>query len=1081
MYDHVKVLKGSSDNVIWFSVDNSLFHDLLLFGAVYIPPESSSYSSMSIFDDIENDIINLNSDNKYRICLLGDFNAHTSDANDFVCINEHICDAFSLDDITRQSLHKSLLEDLGITTSRHSLDKSKINNYGTRLLSLCKSLDIHIANGRLHKDKNIGALTCKNTSIVDYCIMSPELFSYVSDFEILPFDPLLSDVHNGITVNFISKPLKHHIVENEVNSVQKPKWVNENRDLFVNSINAESLLNMEQKILNISAMEPENINQLTVDSLVSDCNKLLLDAASGANMLSTISHKKSCSKKVKKPWFNRDCFLKRKEYFKARNSHWRFKSAENRNNLIRSSKAYKKEINKQYNIYRKDFISKLKSLRTKDPKSYWSLLNKSSVNSKSVTSKIALETFYDHFKGLNTANNDQDDFNFNIENVDINNNFELNRAFSNDEVLHAIRSLKNNKSCGNDLILNEFLKCASEKMLNVFCSLFNIIFDTGLVPEVWTEGIICPIYKNKGDANNPDNYRGITVLSCFGKLFTAVLNLRLNNYLENMSLLCEEQTGFRKGYSTMDHTFNLKCLMDLYLHRNKQLFCAFIDYKKAFDSVNRTALWQKLLQQNINGKMLKLIHSMYSNAKSCVRQNSRLSAYFYSNVGVRQGENLSPILFALFLNDLVEFISRGYDGLTDITEAVHLLCDTDDIEVYFKLYLLLYADDTVILAESKEQLQAALNSMYLYCQTWKLEVNPSKTKVVVFSKRKINEKPVFTYNGENLVVVDDFVYLGVTFTYNGTFTKHKNCLLEQGRKAMFSVLKKIRKLNLPVDIQLQMFDCMVGPILLYGAEVYGYDKSDILESLFLQFYKIILCFKKCTPNTVLYGELGRYPADILVKSRIIGFWKRLICSKQDKISYTLYKLLHTMHTRHFYFSKWIDCVQNTLNHCGFSEFWINQYVPENCCLSKMVKTRLIDQYKQNWFNSAYDLSKCLNFRVFKTIHGFEEYLTNLPNDLRIAYSRFRCINHKLPIEKGRFTGIARDDRICNLCNSAKLGDEYHYIFECSFFKNERRKFIPIHFVRKHNTQKYHDLFNTKDFHNLLRLAKFCKIILTHFK
>ena len=103
---------------------------------------------------------------------------------------------------------------------------------------------------------------------------------------------------------------------------------------------------------------------------------------------------------------------------------------------------------------------------------------------------------------------------------------------------------------------------------------------------------------------------------------------------------------------------------------------------------------------------------------------------------------------------MVAFISKGFDGLFDITQAVHLLCDNEDIEVYFKLYFLLYADDTVVLAKSKEQLLAALNSMYLYCQTWKLEVNPSKTKVVIFSKKRVKENPVFTYNGENIAVVD---------------------------------------------------------------------------------------------------------------------------------------------------------------------------------------------------------------------------------------------------------------------------------------------------------------------------------------
>ena len=114
-----------------------------------------------------------------------------------------------------------------------------------------------------------------------------------------------------------------------------------------------------------------------------------------------------------------------------------------------------------------------------------------------------------------------------------------------------------------------------------------------------------------------------------------------------------------------------------------------------------------------------------------------------------------------------------------------MLCDNDDVKVYFKLYLVLYADDTDILAESQEQLQAALNSMYLYCQTWKIEVNPAK--IVIFAKRKVKEK--------NVLNIMYYVYLGVMFTHNVSFTKHKNHLLEQGRKAMFRVLRETNKLN----------------------------------------------------------------------------------------------------------------------------------------------------------------------------------------------------------------------------------------------------------------------------------------------
>ena len=128
------------------------------------------------------------------------------------------------------------------------------------------------------------------------------------------------------------------------------------------------------------------------------------------------------------------------------------------------------------------------------------------------------------------------------------------------------------------MILNEFLKNSCQKMIDVYVKLFNIVCKSGVIPDLWSVGVICPIYKNKGDTANPDNYRGITILSCYGMLFTAVLNNRLNHYLENMSVLCEEQAGFRKNYGTYDHIFNLKCLVDLYLHRNKP----FIDYHKVF-------------------------------------------------------------------------------------------------------------------------------------------------------------------------------------------------------------------------------------------------------------------------------------------------------------------------------------------------------------------------------------------------------------------------------------------------------------------------------------------------------------------
>jgi hypothetical protein len=115
-----------------------------------------------------------------------------------------------------------------------------------------------------------------------------------------------------------------------------------------------------------------------------------------------------------------------------------------------------------------------------------------------------------------------------------------------------------------------------------------------------------------------------------------------------------------------------------------------------------------------------------------------------------------------------------------------------------------------------------------------------------------------------------FVYLGIIFKSNGSLKTAMARLLEQGRKAMFRVLTKSRKCNLPIDIQLQLYHSMFAPIVLYGAEVLGFENVNLVEVLYLQFYKLILKVKISTPNCLVYGELGRYPASTFIRGIMIG-------------------------------------------------------------------------------------------------------------------------------------------------------------------------------------------------------------------
>jgi len=197
-----------------------------------------------------------------------------------------------------------------------------------------------------------------------------------------------------------------------------------------------------------------------------------------------------------------------------------------------------------------------------------------------------------------------------------------------------------------------------------------------------------------------------------------------------------------------------------------------------------------------------------------------------------------------------------------------------------RLLTLLYADDTVIFASSARDLQISLNNLSTYSKLWKLKVNIEKTKIMVFSRNgRYSKNMRFVYEEKKLEIVKEFKYLGVIFKNNGRFTSAVKHIKAQGNKAMRYVLWKTKSTDMPIDIKLKLYDTLVRPILLYGAEIWGFENSAILEKVELQYFKLLLNLRKSTPNYMIYGELGRLPISITIKTRLISFWGELIIGK----------------------------------------------------------------------------------------------------------------------------------------------------------------------------------------------------------
>ena len=355
-------------------------------------------------------------------------------------------------------------------------------------------------------------------------------------------------------------------------------------------------------------------------------------------------------------------------------------------------------------------------------------------------------------------------------------------------------SQKNDKSTGSDFLCAELFKSSYDIITPFLLKLYNRLLLNGEYPRLWGEGIIVPIFKG-GNPDEAGNYRGITLINIMGKIYSQILLNRLNKWAETEEKLLDNQFGFQKGKSTVDCIFAFSSIISKTLNLGEKLYCVFIDYEKAFDKINRSFLWQKLLAENVSSKFVEALRSMYSVVKSCVRYSSSNSRFFTSYNGLKQGDPSSPLLFMLFINDIIHNIHAGLEKIFTI----------DDLE----LFLMLYADDAVVFAKSPESLQSILNDIELYCNTWGLKINTAKTKAMIFETSRHATQYVFYINNAKLEVVKSFKYLGIYFFKNGNWHRTQKQLSQHAAFALHNLFSLFRQVELTFYQKCKLFDVMV--------------------------------------------------------------------------------------------------------------------------------------------------------------------------------------------------------------------------------------------------------------------------------
>ena len=385
----------------------------------------------------------------------------------------------------------------------------------------------------------------------------------------------------------------------------------------------------------------------------------------------------------------------------------------------------------------------------------------------------------------------------------------------------------------------------------------------------------------------------------------------------------------------------------------------------------------------------------------------------------------------------------------------------------------------MIFGTDPESFQENISVFYEYSKLWKLNVNFDKTKILIFGVRNTQHYN-FRLGDNDIDICDEFKYLGTVFTKQRSFYKTIKHNIEHARKALHLLYKRIRNLNIPLDLQLHLFDSTVLPIILYGCEVWGFQSTKMIDTLYNQFLRNVTKLRKSTPIYMLYAELGRRPIDINIKSRMISFWISLVNDEnRNKISKRIYEIMRAEYDRGQNY-KWLDYIKNILISVGQPDLF-NQVLIENPRATKTkITNKLHDLYIQEWQAKLQLSSKGRNYSIFKETTDIEPYLLNTTSNIYIPIIKFRTCNFKLPIEVGRWQNLPIDDRKCTLCNLHDVGDDFHYLLKCTFFENERKHFLKPYYYTRPNIIKFKNLLGSKNKMLLTKLSKFMKLIMNKF-
>ena len=915
-----------------------------------------------------------------------------------------------------------------------------------------------MVNGRVNPEYNT-YISEKGRSIVDYAFMPHDCLDKCVCFKVMPMCDLIEtfQLSNLITTNCKApdhsilyskikiKSFCENIQENYTPPVQAmDNYIHKQKIYFCNEIPEEFMaspdFNVELNRIVVQQLLAVK-NQSELDDLYNEfCVLLESEMDKHLRFVCTDEIKKD-KPKFSKPYWNSELQKSWKSMCQAEKSFCKFRGQiyvkeALRNDFICKRKIFDKMLKVAERSYHREIVNNIEETCTNNPREFWKFIKKLGPRN---STKIPLAV-YDSDGQLNTdinyvLNKWRTDFSDllnrpsettndafyvkcmeekdNIEKNMQNCNSELNEDIGLGELKKIVKKLKNNKASGIDNIPNEVLK--SEFIFTQIHFLMDKLFSLGIIPKNWKMSIISPIPKSSTkDTKIPLNYRGISLISCVGKLFSAIVNNRIYEYCERYNLLQDEQNGFRRKRSCEDHIFVLTSII-----RNRQLqgsntYCAFIDMQKAFDWVDRNLLYYILLKNGIQGKIFNCIKSFYENYGAYVKINNYYTEPFEIQTGVKQGDPLSPTLFCILIDVLIQEVANLNSGV-----------NIDGV----KISILAFADDIVLLAENEKNLDFMLKHVEQWCNKYRLMVNIDKTKIVHFRpKRSPRTNYNFQFNNSNLEIVDKYKYLGVILNEYINYTLLSETLAGAAGRALSGVISKFKQIkNIRFYTFEKLYFANVVPVLDYASGVWGYNSYTEGDKIQNRAIRYFLGVHNKAALLGLEGDIGWSNCKIRQNVNMIKLWNRLVLMNNDRLTKKIFEWDQRLGIG------WSKEIFEIFQNCGFA----NIFHDKSVCDVQLINKKLNENRNRIWHDLLTSKPKLRTYRKFKNEIMIEKYVFIDNRKRRSLMTQIRLGILPLNIEMGRFRNQPVEERICQMCEYNLVEDEMHFILNCPAYEDNR--------------------------------------------